>query len=88
MDFTTSIAVDGLEISNHRAQVHLKNGHITSYSTSFDGLDDLKWKKMVLQPRRIITPEIAAQIASDHVKIRYTKSIPVKKGVHQLKMGG
>ncbi len=31
--------VDGLPVSNHRAQVHLKNGKITSFSSSFQGGD-------------------------------------------------
>jgi len=79
--------VNGLEISNHRAQIHLKHGLITSYSSSFDGLDALKWKKSISQSRRIITPNVAAQIASHHLKIPFVDSIPVKEGALQLKDG-
>lgn len=78
--------VNGLEITNHRAQIHLKEGRIIGYSTSFDGLDDLEWKKKKSQSPNV-TPEIAVQIASDHFKIPHATSSPVKRGVLQLQDG-
>lgn len=57
--------IDGIPVSNHRAQVHLKNGKITSYSASFQEIDQLQLE------RREVSEELDLKSAIAIVEKKY-----------------
>ncbi len=72
-----------MQFQGHRAQVHMKNGKIIGYSSSFHGSDQLAWGDQKIE----ISSQDAARIAQQKYKMEVYQKSPIKKRILQLKSG-